>query len=101
MSIAPGTLLARGVIVKVETSRGNLIELPDVSSGGYTFEEARDILVDAGFTNVSESCSEIPPVEEGGDPLMDGIVTGQNPSGGSKVKYEKSITLTVSRLDCS
>ena len=101
MSIAPGTLLARGVIVRVETSRGNLIELPDVSSGGYTFEEARDILVDAGFTNVSESCSEIPPVEEGGDPLMDGIVTGQNPSGGSKVKYEKSITLTVSRLDCS
>ncbi|MFL0711851.1 MAG: PASTA domain-containing protein [Microcella pacifica] len=57
--------------------------------------------MDAGFTNVSESCSEIPPVEEGGDPLMDGIVTGQNPSGGSKVKYEKSITLTVSRLDCS
>ncbi|QOD93959.1 MULTISPECIES: transglycosylase domain-containing protein [Microcella] len=101
MSIEPGTLLARGVIVRVETSRGNLIELPDVSSDGYTFEEARDILGDAGFTNVSESCSEIPPVEEGGDPLMDGIVTGQNPSGGSKVKYEKSITLTVSRLDCS
>jgi len=109
MSFSPGTLLARGMTVSVTTSRGNLIGLPTVAGQGYTFEEARDILNDAGFTNVSESCSliEPPTVDEegvesgGGDPSLDGTVTAQNPSGGSKVKYEKGITLTVSKLDCS
>jgi beta-lactam-binding protein with PASTA domain len=85
--------------VKVSISRGNLIGLPDVV--GLDIDSAIATLNGAGFTNLNESCELIPPVEEGGDPLLDGIVTDQNPSGGSKVKYEKGITLTVARLDCS
>lgn len=96
---APGTLLARGMTVKVTISRGNLINLPNVV--GLDFDTAVSTLNDAGFTNLGEFCAEIPPVEEGGDPAQDGIVTQQSPSAGSKVKYETGITLTVARLDCS
>ncbi|MBX9471744.1 transglycosylase domain-containing protein [Microcella sp.] len=96
---APGTLLARGMTVKVTISRGNLINLPSVV--GLDIDTAISTLNDAGFTNLGEVCAEIPPEEEGGDPELDGIVTQQSPSGGSKVKYETGISLTVARLDCS
>lgn len=100
---APGTLLARGMVVKVKTSRGNLIDLPNVV--GSDFDSAVGVLTGAGFTKIKESCEQIPPPEEGEEPdgseELDGIVTGQNPSSGSKVKYETSITLTVARIDCS
>ena len=99
---SPGTLLARGMVVKVTTSRGNLINLPNVV--GSDFDSAVGVLTGAGFTNLSEVCEQIPPPEEGEEPEgseLDGIVTGQSPSGGSKVKYETGITLTVARIDCS
>ncbi len=96
---APGTLLARGMTVKVSISRGNLINLPSVV--GLDIDTAISTLNDVGFTNIGESCEQIPPVEEGGDPLQDGIVTQQNPSAGKKIKYEKGITLTVARIVCS
>ncbi|MFN4002980.1 transglycosylase domain-containing protein [Microcella sp.] len=96
MSFSAGTLLARGTTVKVTISRGNLVELPNVV--GQLYDDAVTALNAAGFTNISESCAEIPL---DGDPGQDGIVTAQNPAGGAKVKYERSITLTVSRVVCS
>ncbi len=97
-NFAPGTLLARGMTVKVTISLGNLISLPNVV--GMDAEDAVDELNDAGFTNTANVCSEIPPEEEGGDPSLDGKVTAQNPPGGSTITYETGVTLTVSRLDC-
>jgi membrane peptidoglycan carboxypeptidase len=96
MSFSPGTLLARGTIVKVSISRGNLVELPNVV--GQLYDDAVAALNTAGFTNVSEACVVI-PVD--GDPGQDGIVTAQNPAGGAKIKYERTIQLTVSRVVCS
>lgn len=97
-NFAPGTLLARGMTVKVTVSRGNLIALPDVV--GLDLASATTALNDAGFLNVSEFCEVIPPVEDGGDPSLDGIVTAQSPAAGSTVKYETNLTLTVSRIAC-
>lgn len=95
---APGTLLARGMTVKVTVSRGNLVNLPNVV--GSDIGDATNTLNNAGFTNIVESCTQIPPIGDGGDPLQDGKVAGQSPAGGSKVKYEVAITLTVSRIAC-
>ena len=99
-NFAPGTLLARGMTVKVTISLGNLIDLPDVVSPQVDFNTARGILNNAGFTNVAQTCAQIPPEDEGGDPDLHNIVTGQNPGAGSKVKYETTITLTVSKNSC-
>ncbi len=97
-NFSPGQLLARGTTVKVSISRGNLFNVPDVSNQGYDFDTARGILNDAGFGNVNENCTQLEP---GDDPGLDGVVTGQNPSAGSKVKSGNSITLTVSRFACA
>jgi membrane peptidoglycan carboxypeptidase len=97
-NFAPGTLLARGMTVTVTTSLGNLISLPDVV--GLEYLAAVGELNDAGFTNITQQCTLIPPVIDGGDPGLDGLVASQNPSGGSTVKYETGITLTVSRIVC-
>ena len=101
---SPGTLLARGMTVTVTVSLGNLIALPDVV--GQTRDNAIAALNDAGVTNVSTVCAQSapppPPDEEGeaGDPALDGFVTAQSPGGGSKVKYETAISLTVARIVC-
>ncbi len=97
-NFAPGTLLARGMTVKVTTSLGNLISLPNVV--GLEYSAAVSEFNDAGFVNIVEQCTEIPPVDEGGDPGLDGLVASQSPAGGSTVKYETNITLTVSRIAC-
>ena len=97
-NFAPGTLLARGMTVKVTISLGNLISLPDVV--GMNAGDAVDTLNDAGFTNTAQVCSQIPPVIDGGDPSLDGKVTAQNPGAGSTITYETGVTLTVARLVC-
>lgn len=100
VSMAPraGTLLARGTTVTVTISRGNLVGMPDVVSAATDYETARNTLIDAGFTSINEACVALEPED---DPLLDGIVTAQDPPAGSKVKYDKPITLTVSRITCS
>jgi membrane peptidoglycan carboxypeptidase len=97
-NFAPGTLLARGMTVTVTVSLGNLINLPNVI--GLNIADAISTLNGAGFVNTSQVCVVIPPEAEGGNPALDGIVTAQSPSGGSKVKYEAGITLEVSRIVC-
>lgn len=98
MSFAAGTLLARGTIITVNPSKGNLIVVPNVSGQGLSFEDARDQLADAGFPGVAEQCTVLAP---DADPLLDGTVTSQNPAGGAKVAFGTVVTLTVSRFDCS
>jgi len=98
MSFSPGQLLARGTIVTVYPSLGNLIVVPGVSGQGLSFEDARDQLNDAGFAGVAEQCTVLAP---DADPQLDDIVTNQNPAGGAKVPFGTVVTLTVSRFDCS
>jgi membrane peptidoglycan carboxypeptidase len=96
---SPGTLLARGMTVTVTVSLGNLIALPDVI--GQKRNDAIATLNGAGFTNISLTCYQIPPEEGvGGEPVLDGYVTAQSPSGGTKVKYETGVRLTVARIVC-
>jgi len=93
----PGTLLARGQTVKVTTSRGNLIPVPDVSTIGVDPGGAITILNDAGFSSVAEICQELP---DDAPPEQDNIVIGQTPAAGTKVKFGTTVTITVARLDC-
>lgn len=97
VSPAAGTLLARGTTVTVTTSKGNLVNMPDVSSSGYTYNEARNSLQSDGFTNISESCAVLDPLA---DPDLDNTVTSQNPSPGTAIDYPTAITLTVSKFAC-
>ncbi len=118
-SPTPGTLVARGTTVTVQTSRGNLIVVPDVSSTGTnTSEQARSILRDAGFTTINETCQELPGGGTPGGPgggsggggsgggsggstiPLDNRVVAQNPAGGSKVPFGTAVTITVNRLNC-
>lgn len=105
-SPTPGTLLAKGTTVTVTTSLGNLVRVPDVVSAGLDFNDAVDILQDAGFTNISEVCVEYPP-EPGPSPgpgpgpgPQPDRVTAQDPAAGTAIKYETTITLTVSKTEC-
>lgn len=93
----PGTLLARGQTVKVTTSRGNLIPVPDVSTIGVDPGGAITILNDAGFSSVAEICQALP---EDAPPEQDNIVIGQTPAAGAKVKFGTTVTITVARLEC-
>lgn len=98
MSFAPGTLLARGTVISVSTSLGNLISIPDVVSAGSSFATASAALVAAGFPSINEKCTALPADS---DPALDDKVTAQNPAAGTTVPFGTSVTLTVARLDCS
>lgn len=115
-----GTFLSLGTPVRVQLSNGNLIAVPDVSSGGLTPNEARDVLRGAGFNNISERCQAAAPApspspspsdppgddEEtptppgnsgGGGP---GVVIGQTPGAGENATRNTIIEITVQRDVC-
>ena len=52
-SPAPGTVVSRGLIVRVQLSNGNLAAVPDVTSAGYDEAQARAALQGAGFGNIA------------------------------------------------
>ena len=66
--------------------------------------DAVDILEDAGFTNISEVCTEYPPSPSPspgpGPGSQPDRVTAQNPAAGTPIRYETAITLTVSKTSC-
>ncbi len=101
---APGTKVARGTIVKVYTSKGNLAIIPDVVSGNPQYADAVAALNAAGFTNVTEVCEVIappsPPDDPGGDPTMAGRVTAVDPAVGTAAPKDAAVQLTVKRMSC-
>lgn len=99
-SPAAGTLLAKGTTVTVTTSLGNLVRVPDVVSPGVDFADAVDILQDAGFTNIAQTCVEFPPDPDPDAEEPADRVTAQNPAPGTPIRYESLITLTVSKFEC-
>ncbi|HET8957296.1 MAG TPA: transglycosylase domain-containing protein [Microcella sp.] len=115
-----GTFLSLGTPVRVQLSNGNLITVPDVSSGGLTPDEARDALRSAGFNNISERCQPIeaepepepepdpsaPPEDEEPAPPSPpgragpGVVIGQTPAAGENASRNTIIELLVEREEC-
>jgi len=118
---APGTFLSLGTPVRVQLSNGNQVVMPDVVSPGYTLEEARAVLEDAGFSNISVRCETIrrepgppPPPnddEEGDEEIIeepvdpgpspgDNIVIAQNRAAGETFTRNTLVRLTVQRDSC-
>lgn len=115
-----GTFLSLGTPVRVQLSNGNLIAVPDVSSGGLTPNEARDVLRGAGFNNISERCQAAAPAPSPSpspsDPPGDGeetptppgnsggggpgVVIGQSPGAGENATRNTIIEITVQRDVC-
>ncbi|MFN3707602.1 transglycosylase domain-containing protein [Microcella sp.] len=119
---APGTFLSLGTPVRVQLSAGNQAVMPDVVSPGYTLEEARAVLEEAGFTNISVRCETIrrqpgpspePPGDgdEGEDEVIedpvdpgpspgDNIVIDQNRAAGETFTRNTLVRITVQRDSC-
>jgi membrane peptidoglycan carboxypeptidase len=96
---AEGAVMARGQTVTVYTSNGALKSMPDVVSGGLTFDAASSQLVGAGFTNVTKTCVVLSSPT---DPQM-GKVTSSNPAIGAVVRVADPVVLGVgaaSRASC-
>jgi eukaryotic-like serine/threonine-protein kinase len=74
-----------GSTITVTVSRGNLVEVPDVTN--QSLEAARAVLNNRGFENISVQQSN-----EAGEP---GTVIQQTPKGGDKKSKNTKITLTV------
>ncbi|TBN55418.1 PASTA domain-containing protein [Glaciihabitans arcticus] len=89
-----GTVMARGQSVKVWRSNGALVKLPDAVTGNPSFNDGRDILVNAGFTNVAETCAVIT------DPQLENKVVSSSPSPGAAWSKAKQVKLGVGHLVC-
>jgi serine/threonine-protein kinase len=86
-----GTQAQQGSKVTMNVSKGNQPStVPDVR--GQTSAQAKQILKQAGFTNVSTQT-----VDVGGNTQFAGRVVDQNPSPGGNVDSDQQITLFVAR----
>lgn len=110
-----GTKAAKGTTVKVFTSKGNKVSVPDTVGNGETnsFSDAQGILAGAGFTNVSQGCVVLAPTAAypgvpgpGGttvvnptDPRLD-MVQSMSPGAGSFALPTDGITVTVGKATC-
>ena len=85
-----GTVVEPGTTVYIFLSKGvtkSKIELP--SMAGYTLTQARTLLRDAGFTNVTFEYDESSNADKD-------VVVRQNPLGGSEIPSNYQITLFIS-----
>lgn len=96
-SPAPGAVVGRGLIVRVQLSNGNLGTVPDVTSAGYDEAQARAALQGAGFGNIATACV---PINGGPDPAREGIVESQNPAAGTSTSRSTLITIGVASERC-
>ncbi len=87
-----GTQAQPGSKVTMQVSKGNQAgAVPEVR--GQTVAQAKQILKQAGFTNVSSQTVDIP----GGNGQLAGRVVQQDPSPGSTADPDQQITLLVAR----
>lgn len=92
-----GAQVPKGTPVKVFTSNGQAAAVPDVVSPNQNYNDAKDDLQAAGFTNVTQVCQAAQP---GDPPSSIGNVTAQNPAAGSVVNKGIQVTLTVRKATC-
>ena len=85
-----GTESSRGSTVTLQVSRGpSTVAVPDVTTQDVLI--AQTVLENAGFRTRVE-------FEDTEDPNLDGIVTAQDPVGGSQAELDSVITLIVGRF---
>jgi membrane peptidoglycan carboxypeptidase len=94
---AGGSQVSKGSVVRVFTSNGLATAVPDVSSGGLNYNDAKDQLEDAGFENVTEVCAEAEPTDP---PTSLDTVVAQDPAAGSVVNKNNQVKLTVRKMHC-
>ncbi|MFE9204074.1 Stk1 family PASTA domain-containing Ser/Thr kinase [Micromonospora sp. NPDC007230] len=81
-----GTSVPVGSTVKVQVSKGNVNEVPDVR--GYTKEQAIKRLKDAGYEVRTRDGDLVPPDQAG-------KVSRQNPKSGTKLPKGSTVTIDV------
>lgn len=94
---APGSIVGKGLTVRVQVSDGSLAVVPDVSSAGYDEAQARAALQALGFTTIKSECV---PINGGADPAREGIVETQDPAPGTEGPKSIQITLGVASSSC-
>ncbi|GAA2626846.1 Stk1 family PASTA domain-containing Ser/Thr kinase [Dactylosporangium fulvum] len=85
-----GNQVKPGDTVKILISKNNQALMPEVA--GKSPEDARQLLEDAGFTNINTEPSEVT------DPDKDGVVLNSNKSTGKPVLKTDRIVLRVGKL---
>jgi membrane peptidoglycan carboxypeptidase len=98
---AGGSQVSKGSIVRVYTSNGQATAVPDVVGPNQNFNDAKNQLQSAGFTNVTQTCEVFdptPPVNHSPGTLNN--VVAQNPAAGSVVNKNNQVTLTVRKNSC-
>jgi membrane peptidoglycan carboxypeptidase len=85
----PSGQAARGAVVRVLVSNGNVASVPDVR--GMTADQAKATLESAGFKVQTRD-------ENVTDPSQDGVVIAQSPDAGGSAKPGDTIRLSVGRL---
>ncbi len=83
----------RGQVVTIYLSKGNQIQVPDAVSGSNDYNEAKDVLNDAGFNNVHQGC-QVAPAPQVNKPVA------QSPAAGAFAPPNASITVFIGQLVC-
>lgn len=93
---APGTQSARGALITVFSSKGNMQAFPDVVGNGeeFDFSQAQQILEDAGYRNVSQTCVVVQP-----GPKVD-KVQASNPAPGAAALPNAPVSLSIGKENC-
>ncbi len=90
-----GTLLGPNYQIGIYPSNNSFLTVPNVVGGGAnTYNDARKILKDAGFTNVSQGCQ----IET--NPQQDGMVVGSSPGEGAQAKASTPIIVNIGKAVC-
>jgi membrane peptidoglycan carboxypeptidase len=98
---APGSQVSKGSVVRVFTSNGQASAVPDVASSNQNYNDAKNQLQSAGFTNVTQTCEVFDPTPPANhSPGTLNNVVAQNPAAGSVVNKNNQITLTVRKNNC-
>jgi membrane peptidoglycan carboxypeptidase len=85
----PSGQAARGAVVRVLISNGNVAAVPDVR--GMTADQATATLESAGFKVQTRD-------ENTADPRQDGVVIAQSPDAGAAAKPGDTIRISIGRL---
>jgi len=86
---APGKKVLEGSLVKLTVSKGNQIEVPNVSNGNLSQQAAIELLTEKGFTQV------VPVTTPEPNPNRVGKVVRQSPEAGAKRAADTKITIFV------
>jgi membrane peptidoglycan carboxypeptidase len=86
-----GSLLSAGYQVTIDPSNGALLTVPSVvGNGATTYAEARTILNNAGYTNVTQGCAVVDPTSN-----TAGFAISTSPPAGTVTKSSTPIVVAI------